>query len=95
VNCYLRSQVGAAADKAENNTDEVTQLAETLGTGTSLAPTFAKDDRVILIEGDLRNMTGRVHSITDGKIMVKPEFEGFEQLVPLLPNQLSKWFAVS
>ena len=61
-------------------------------------PIFAKDDRIIVVEGDMVNLTGRVERLgDDGLVYVQGDLEEMRNAaaVPFKAAQLSKYFAVS
>ena len=61
-------------------------------------PIFAKDDRIIVVEGDMVNLTGRVERLgDDGLVYVRGDLEEMRNAaaVPFKAAQLSKYFAVS
>jgi hypothetical protein len=52
-------------------------------------------DRVLVIEGDLKNLNGRVTRVAeDGKVDVMPQLEGLTQVLTFEPSQLEKFFEV-
>lgn len=77
----------------------VGRLAQTHGVLCSAKqPIFAKDDRIIVVEGDMVNLTGRVERLgDDGLIYVRGDLEEMRNAaaVPFKAAQLSKYFAVS
>ncbi|PRW59844.1 transcription elongation factor SPT5-like protein 1 [Chlorella sorokiniana] len=60
------------------------------------APKFEKLDRVLVVEGDLKNIKGVVqHIAEDGGIMVQPQDESlgdFKDVIRFEPRELSKYF---
>ena len=55
----------------------------------------AQGDRVMVIEGDLKNLMGRVTRVADdGKVDVMPSMEGLTQVLTFEPGQLEKFFEV-
>lgn len=57
---------------------------------------FSKGDRVIVVEGDLKDIQGVVEVVTeDGQVMVRPtdeSLEGFKEAIGFAPRELSKFF---
>ena len=91
--CLQVSQSAAG----DNAAQDVSALVKTLGTGSAEQPMFAKDDRVIVIQGDMRNLTGTVERLgDDGLLYVKGDIAEMrnQPAVPLKAAQLSKYFAV-
>ena len=55
----------------------------------------AQGDRILVIEGDLKNLNGRVTRVAeDGKVDVMPQLEGLTQVLTFEPSQLEKFFEV-
>ena len=77
----------------------VGHLAQSEGVHCSAKqPIFAKDDRIIVVEGDMVNLTGRVERLgDDGLVYVQGDLEEMRNAaaVPFKAAQLSKYFAVS
>ena len=49
----------------------------------------------MVIEGDLKNLMGRVTRVADdGKVDVMPSMEGLTQVLTFEPGQLEKFFEV-
>ena len=55
----------------------------------------AQGDRVMVVDGDLKNLMGRVTRVgDDGKVDVMPSMEGLTQVLTFEPGQLEKFFEV-
>ena len=69
-----------------------------MGTDSTSVTTFKEGDRVLVTEGDLKNLDGIVASVNEeGKLMVKPslaELAGSEPL-PIEPQHVIKFFQVT
>ncbi|GAB4821977.1 hypothetical protein N2152v2_009023 [Parachlorella kessleri] len=90
----------AAAQTEEAGTTDLAGLIQNLqtdGSGVEAAlPKFAKGDKVIVIEGDLKNIQGIVEQIQEsGDVLVRPNdklLKDFGDLIPFKPRELSKFF---
>lgn len=77
---------------------ELASLMQTLGgpeDGTQKSTIkFNKGDAVIVVEGDLKSLLGRVVNVADdGKVYMQPQIKDL-QVLPFEPHQLSKHFKV-
>jgi hypothetical protein len=58
------------------------------------AVTYNKGDAVMVTEGDLKTMLGKVVNVgDDGKVYMQPQIKGLDVL-PFDPSQLTKYFKV-
>lgn len=93
----LIPQVAQASREAADPGDEITALVSTMGTESANTTTFKEGDRVLVTEGDLKNLDGVVASVNDeGKLLVKAslaELAGSEPL-PIEPQHVIKFFQV-
>jgi len=81
---------------------DLTRLVQDLGVDAAAAledaanAKFIKSDRVIVREGDLKGILGRVELVTeDGQIMVRPiddSLGDFKEAIGFAPRELYKWF---
>ncbi|KAK9835687.1 hypothetical protein WJX74_005873 [Apatococcus lobatus] len=87
------NQVGQST---EEQADGSNILGDAILTGGTMAPIvkFSKGDKVIVTEGDLRNMVGTITVVRDGgkNVDVLPDMEGLEA-VPMSASAVEKWFA--
>ncbi|EFN50704.1 hypothetical protein CHLNCDRAFT_142577 [Chlorella variabilis] len=93
----------AAAQSDEGGGTDLASLVQTLqaeggegGGAASVAPKFEKGDRVLVVEGDLKNIQGRVQLVTeDGGVMVTPEdaaLPDFRDAIRFEPREVTKYF---
>ncbi len=90
----LQVGVAARAADADNEGGELAQLMEALGNDEHAAggTKFCRDDRVIVMEGELKTLVGRVVEVKDdGLVRIMPLLEGLEEL-DLPARQLQKYF---
>lgn len=90
----LQVGVAARAADADNEGGELAQLMEALGDDERAAGAtkFGRDDRVIVMEGELKTLIGRVMEVKDdGFVRIMPLLEGLEEL-DLPARQLQKYF---
>ncbi|KAK9820946.1 hypothetical protein WJX81_001276 [Elliptochloris bilobata] len=93
------NQVGAAA-RAEGDASaggELAQLVESLATDGDAAAVaalrFSKDDKVRVVEGDLKELLGRVRAVLeDGRVEVMPSLKDLDEVLTFEPGQLAKYF---
>ncbi|KAG7669634.1 hypothetical protein Ndes2437B_g05814 [Nannochloris sp. 'desiccata'] len=81
---------------------DLTRLVQDLGVDAAAAledaanAKFIKADRVMVREGDLKGILGRVELVTeDGQVMVRPIDESlgdFKEAIGFAPRELYKWF---
>ena len=86
--------VAARAADAGNEGGELAQLMEALGEDERAAggTKFGRDDRVIVMEGELKTLIGHVMEVKDdGFVRIMPLLEGLEEL-DLPARQLQKYF---
>ena len=77
-------QVAQASQEAAEPGDEIAALVQTMGTDTASLTTFKEGDRVLVTEGDLKNLDGVVVSVNDeGKLMVKASLAELAGNAPL------------
>lgn len=58
--------------------------------------TFAKGDKVKVIEGDLQGLWGYVHAVRDNNVIeILPQLKELTEILPLPPSHLAKTFEVS
>ena len=89
-------QVGVAARAADTDNEggELAQLMEALGEDERAAggTKFGRDDKVIVMEGELKTLVGRVVEVKgDGFVRIMPILEGLEEL-DLPARHLQKFF---
>ena len=73
-----------ASQEAAEPGDEIAALVQTMGTDTANVTTFKEGDRVLVTEGDLKNLDGTVVSVNDdGKLMVKASLAELAGNAPL------------
>ncbi len=93
-----RLQVAQASQEAAEPGDEIAALVQTMGTDTGNSTTFKEGDRVLVTEGDLKNLDGVVVSVNDvGKLMVKASLAELAGNAPLTidAQHVVKFFQVS
>jgi transcription elongation factor SPT5 len=83
-------------------TADLTKLVQELGVDAAAAledaanAKFIKADRVMVREGDLKGILGRVELVTeDGQVMVRPiddSLGDFKEAIGFAPRELYKWF---
>lgn len=91
-------QVGVAARAADTDNEggELAQLMEALGEDERAAggTKFGRDDKVIVMEGELKTLVGRVVEVKgDGFVRIMPILEGLDEL-DLPARHLQKYFQV-
>ena len=84
-NCRIAYlQVAQASQEAADPGDEIAALVQTMGTDSSSSTTFKEGDRVLVTEGDLKNLDGVVVSVNEeGKLMVKASLAELAGNAPL------------
>ena len=90
-------QVAQASREAADPGDEITALVSTMGTDSTNVTTFKEGDRVLVTEGDLKNLDGVVSSVNDeGKLLVKPSLAELadSEPLPIEPQHVIKFFQV-
>ena len=91
----------AAAPKAKfNKGDRVRSMRLHPEDGLELTlaqpHTLSIPPQVVFLKGELQNLEAVVTDVTvDGKILVQPKIEGFEETVDCDPEELMKFFEVS
>lgn len=76
--------VAQASQEAADPGDEIAALVQTMGTDSSSSTTFKEGDRVLVTEGDLKNLDGVVVSVNEeGKLMVKASLAELAGNAPL------------
>ena len=88
--------VAARAADTDNEGGELAQLMEALGDDERAAggTKFGRDDKVIIMEGELKTLVGRVVEVKDdGFVKIMPILEGLDEL-DLHARQLQKYFQV-
>ena len=93
----VASQVAQASREAADPGDEITALVSSMGTDSTGVTTFKEGDRVLVVEGDLKNMDGVVASVNEeGKLMVKSSLAELanNELLPIEPHHVIKFFQV-
>ncbi|KAL3147827.1 hypothetical protein ABBQ32_002553 [Trebouxia sp. C0010 RCD-2024] len=89
------NQVAQASREAADPGDEITALVSTMGTESTNVTTFKEGDRVLVTEGDLKNLDGVVASVNDeGKLMVKASLAELadSEPLPIEPQHVIKFF---
>ena len=77
-------QVAQASQEAADPGDEIAALVQTMGSDSSSSTTFKEGDRVLVTEGDLKNLDGVVVSVNEeGKLMVKASLAELAGNAPL------------
>jgi len=73
--------------------DELAIAAAAGAVEASKAPDFRKGDAVVVVDGDLKTLTGVVHGYADdGNVLVMPNHEELKELLPFEARQLEKQF---
>eukprot|EP00884_Botryococcus_braunii_P016048 jgi/Botrbrau1/3126/Bobra.0070s0099.1 len=91
------NQVKLSSRQADGEVNgELASLMQTLAgpeeDSQKTAVKFSKGDAVIVVEGDLKSLLGRVVNVTDdGKVFMQPQIKDLDVL-PFEPSQLSKHF---
>ncbi len=86
--------VAARAADTDNEGGELAQLMESLGEDERAAggTKFGRDDKVIVMEGELKTLVGRVVEVKgDGFVRIMPILEGLDEL-DLPARHLQKYF---
>ncbi len=93
---------GASGSGAGGATADLTRLVQDLGVDAAAAladaanAKFIKGDRVMVREGDLKGILGRVELVTeDGQVMVRPiddSLGDFKEAIGFAARELYKWF---
>lgn len=77
-------QVAQASQEAAEPGNEIAALVQTMGSEDTAATAFKEGDKVLVTEGDLKNLDGTVVSVTDeGKLMVKASMAELAGNAPL------------
>lgn len=53
---------------------------------------IAKGDKIKILEGDLKNLTGEVVAIEEGFVIFKPDIQGFDQNLKVELSHITKFF---
>ncbi|KAK9811747.1 hypothetical protein WJX72_009461 [[Myrmecia] bisecta] len=93
------NQVGQAHKQDDHlGNAELASLINSISTeeearGSQPVVQYAKGDKVIVVEGDLKSLMGKVHHLAeDGKVEVMPQMEGLTEVLTFDAAQLQKFF---
>ena len=90
----------SGVDAEEEEEDEMAKVAKSMKEGRDLnggagAPqaSYKPGDTVLVVEGDLKNLVGTVHSIEDdGRLILKPKHDILTDLLDVQPGEIQKHF---